>query len=289
MTSSEQSDGPLGEWGLASTAMSEARSSLDGAIERYNELSDRDRERLVYLEERSVSEREAGEDLFHTANNALFIMSVNLELLTRHMAPGVAYDPEKVRRWLALLCDKTKEIAVVTRQLLDVGTEGPLYRVQSFVSLRAAIQRAVVTYADIATAKNIKIAWELPDFAAVAVWTDGVAIATVLDNLISNAIKFSPTGTTVSVRMRRSGNDLICAVCDEGPGLNPDDLANVFERRADVAPKPTGGESSSGHGLASARKLVEALGGKLWAESIEGKGSCFTFSLPTGPNRQSAT
>ena len=263
-----------------STEMAAARACLDQVLARMGELSVVDRERLTYLERSTVDKREAAEDLFHTANNALFVITVNLELLTRHLSLRGECDHEEVRKWLALLIRKTKEIGAVTRRLLTAGTEGPFYLIQTFVSLRSVIEQALEIYGDIARSKTIEIVWELPAFPAIAIWTDAVAVGTVLDNLLSNAIKFSEPGETITVRMTRNGKELICSVDDRGPGLSEEDRSKIFQRGSQLGPKPTGGESSSGYGLAAARDVVERLGGRIWCESVEGKGSSFMFSLP---------
>ena len=261
-----------------------ARACLNDAIARVHELSDRDRQRLAYLEQDFIDNQESTEDLFHTANNALFIISVNLELLTRHLASSGEPQPIEVSRLLRVLKDKTKEIAEINRQVLSGDTseeDGPLYRIHSFISFRSVIQRAIGNYEDVAREKCIRMTWRLPDSAAIAIWSDGVALGVALDNLLSNAIKFSSPGTTIDVSLRREQQALICAVRDEGPGLSESDRAHLFERGVQLGPKPTGGESSSGHGLAVARSVIEGLGGRLWCESTEGNGSCFMISLPT--------
>jgi signal transduction histidine kinase len=263
-----------------SAEMAAARDWLDQALARIDELSVVDRERLVYLERSAVDKREAAEDLFHTANNALFVMSVNLDLLARHLSRIEECQHPEVKKWLALLMRKTSEIGAVTRRLLAAGTEGPPYLIQSFVSLRSVIEQALEVYGDVARDKNIEVTWELPAFPAIAIWTDGVAVGTVLDNLLSNAIKFSEPGTTITIKMTRQGKELICAVNDNGPGLSEDERSRCFERGAQLTPRPTGGESSSGHGLAVARDVVERLGGRIWCESVEGEGASFMFSLP---------
>lgn len=268
-----------------SPATMAARAYLKKAVARLDELSDLDHARLAYLEQRSLDNQDATQDLFHAANNALFIMSVNMELITRHFLITGECEHASVRKWLTMLFQKTQEIAEVNRQLLSVGAEGegsPLYLIHSFISFRVAIQRAVDIYSDVAQEKQITINWTIPDFAAIAIWSDGVAVGSVLDNLLSNAVKFSQPGTVVDVTMRREGDELICAVRDEGPGLSEADLSRLFERGARLTTKPTGGETSSGYGLAVAKGVVESLGGRIWCESVKGEGSCFYFSLPSG-------
>jgi signal transduction histidine kinase len=264
--------------------MAEARAWLDKALARIDELSVADRDRLVYLEQRSTENREAAEDLFHTANNALFVMEMEVELLTCHLKGECEH--KEVKKWLTILTERILEIKAVNRQLFATPGEGPLYNIHSFVSFRSVIERALETYKDLARKKRIRIFWTFPDFPAVAIWTDAVAIGTVLDNLLSNAIKFSQPGKRIDVTMWRQGTELICSVCDEGPGLSRKDLARVFQRGVVLGPKPTGGEPSSGYGLATARGLVKKLGGRIWCESVEGKGTCFMFSLPAEERRK---
>lgn len=269
-------------WAEAATI--QARAVLNDAIAHVHELSDRDRQRLAYLEQASIDSQETTEDLFHTANNALFIISVNLELLTRHLASSGESQPREVTRLLGVLKEKTKEIAEINRQVLsshESEDDGPLYRIHSFISFRSVIQRAIGHYENVAREKSIRITWSLSDFPGIAIWSDGVALGVALDNLLSNAIKFSDPGTTVDVSLRREEQELICAVRDQGPGLSEADRARLFERGVQLGPKPTGGEPSSGHGLAVARSVVESLGGRLWCESAEGNGSSFMISLPT--------
>jgi signal transduction histidine kinase len=271
-TASENSSG-------SAEPMAEARAWLDQAVARIDELSAADRERLTYLEQRSADSKEATEDMFHTANNALFIMSVELELLAHHIHPECKH--VEVKKWISTLSAKISEIKSLNQRLFATNAGGPLYRIHSFVSLRSIVERTLETYADLARKKRIPVSCQVPDFAAITIWTDAIAIGTVLDNLVSNAIKFSKPDKRMTVTISRSGTNLVCAVCDEGPGLSKEDLARIFQRGARLTPKPTGGETSSGYGLAITRDLVRKLGGRIWCESVEGKGTCFTFSLPT--------
>ncbi len=268
--------------------MIEARALLGRAIARIDELSDIDHQRVSYLEQRSTEHeqqthdsQEAAEDLFHTANNALFIVTVNLSLLTRYLARGKC--SAEVGKWLHLMEKKLGEVAVVNRRLLAAKGQGtgPLYLVHSYINFRSIIQRALDVYEDVAREKDIRITWEMPSYPAILVWSDGVAIGTVLDNLLSNAIKFSRPGTKITVSMRREAKELICIVRDEGPGLSDDEVALLFQRGAHLDPRPTAGESSSGFGLAVAHEVVESLGGRIWCDSKKGEGTSFMFALPT--------
>src|SRR5581483_9011914 len=104
----------------------------------------------------------------------------------------------------------------------------------------------------------------------------------ILVNLLHNAIKFSPDGTSVEVRLERVPGGLRIAVRDEGIGIPREAQSRIFERFYKVDRARGGG---TGLGLAIARHIVEAHGGRIWVESEEGRGSTFFVVLPTEPGR----
>lgn len=132
------------------------------------------------------------------------------------------------------------------------------------------------------------------DLSAVQAVCDRGAITQVLENLVSNALKFSPSGATVSVALHRcnakgqqiarsiSGDGSVARieVRDQGPGLSEDDKKKLFKKFARLSAQPTAGEHSTGLGLSIAKKLVEAMSGKIWCESEEGNGAVFIVELP---------
>ncbi len=118
---------------------------------------------------------------------------------------------------------------------------------------------------------------------------DSERLTEVLDNLVSNAIKYTPPGKKIFVkcekkpsqRLQQSGDSVIVSVKDEGQGLSEDDMQKLFGRFQKLSSQPTGGEHSSGLGLYISKKYIEMMGGKIWAES-EGKdkGATFFIELP---------
>jgi signal transduction histidine kinase len=101
-----------------------------------------------------------------------------------------------------------------------------------------------------------------------------------LDNLLSNALKFSPEGSRVLVRLE-TGNGLArFSVEDQGPGLTPEDRKRLFLRFTRLSARPTAGEPSAGLGLSIVKHLVEAMGGRILVESEPGRGATFTVELP---------
>lgn len=100
------------------------------------------------------------------------------------------------------------------------------------------------------------------------------------DNLVSNAVKFSPFGTVIAIRATRRAEAVRVAVRDQGPGLTAADQEKLFHKFQRLSARPTGGESSTGLGLSIAELLVRKHGGRIWAESEPGSGSTFYVELP---------
>ncbi|MCK1357500.1 DUF3369 domain-containing protein [Bradyrhizobium sp. 199] len=117
--------------------------------------------------------------------------------------------------------------------------------------------------------------------ANVVTMCDIDRIREAIDNLISNAIKYSPIGGKIDVAVSHEAGDTIIRVSDEGAGLSPEDLGRLFGRFQRLSAKPTAGESSTGLGLSIVKRIVDMHGGEVTADSEgPGKGSTFTITLP---------
>ncbi|PYT51870.1 MAG: hypothetical protein DMG43_13125 [Acidobacteria bacterium] len=122
---------------------------------------------------------------------------------------------------------------------------------------------------------SVKLPERLPDIAA-----DRPRLTEVLQNLLDNAIQYTPSGGQIRVSAAANGNEVVFTVSDTGIGIPRSDQPRIFERfyRVDVArSREVGG---TGLGLAIAKHLVEAQGGRIWVESEVGRGSQFHFTVP---------
>lgn len=118
---------------------------------------------------------------------------------------------------------------------------------------------------------------------------DKMLLQQSLKNLVGNAIKFSPLGKSIEVSVRRAdkpGGGVIFLVRDEGPGLSGEEQKKLFQKFQRLSTRPTGGEYSTGLGLAITRDLVELHGGTIRAESQVGKGCTFIIEIPPSPPSQ---
>jgi signal transduction histidine kinase len=139
-----------------------------------------------------------------------------------------------------------------------------------------------------ARAKSIELALDLPK-SLPPIWIDAARVDQVMDNLISNAIKFSypHTQVTISARSVVQAPDVPpgveISVVDQGQGIPAVELPRMFQPFSTISVRPTAGEKSTGLGLVIAQRIVEAHGGHIRVESAVGKGSCFSFTLPAVP------
>src|SRR6516162_2095038 len=145
--------------------------------------------------------------------------------------------------------------------------------------LRALIERNLVMNRLLANRRGIRIILAA-EASVPPVLGDATRLSEVIDNLVANAIKFSPTGGTIEVRVRLEGNMIVMSVRDEGEGIAEDEVESMFKpfrkRRAGRATA----EHGSGLGLAIAKGIVQGHGGRIEVESHPGSGSTFTVFLP---------
>lgn len=127
--------------------------------------------------------------------------------------------------------------------------------------------------------KQQKITFQVTSTDSFMIIADEHRIQEAVDNLISNAIKYSPFGKDIVVSISTSGNQAILSIRDDGPGLTKTDLANLFKKFQRLSAKPTGGETSTGLGLSIVKDIMDLHKGNVWAESELGKGTTFYLSL----------
>jgi len=174
---------------------------------------------------------------------------------------------------------------------LSLAEAGQFALAEEPTDMAELARRALQHHEATALAKGIRLTLDAPA-ALPLIPADPARLAQVLNNLIANALRYTPGGGTVSVAVRREATAarIVVRVADTGEGIAPDDLPHVFDRffRADRSRARRSG--GSGLGLAIARQIVAAHGGQIWAESAPGVGSTFSFALPiAGPAARGQT
>ena len=146
----------------------------------------------------------------------------------------------------------------------------------NLAGLAAQVVEASQTRAD---AKNQTISVAAP--GALTVRADYGRLWEAIDNLVTNAIKYTPAGGRIDVVVEQAGADACVTVSDSGLGLSPEDIGRLFGRFQRLSAKPTGGESSTGLGLSIVKKIVDLHGGRVSAQSGgPQRGSAFHIALP---------
>jgi signal transduction histidine kinase len=130
-----------------------------------------------------------------------------------------------------------------------------------------------------ANQKNINLIIDKND-QLPSIMIDKSRIAEVVDNLLSNAIKYTYPDGEVRLYTEIQPNEICVHIRDSGQGLNETDLNHIFKSYKKLSARPTGGESSTGFGLAIVKKIVELHHGRVWVESKVKQGSTFSFSIP---------
>jgi signal transduction histidine kinase len=187
----------------------------------------------------------------------------------------------KTIRAMAGLCDK---MLALIDDLLDVSAieSGHLAMEMREVGLVDYLTEAHRNNALMAKAKEIELILEMPE-TLPKVLMDPNRIDQVINNLITNAIKFSKPASRIILRAALSEGAVAISVTDRGQGIPREEISEMFQYFGRTKVLPTAGEKSTGLGLAIAKRMVEAHGGKIGVESEPGKGSTFTFTLPLKP------
>jgi len=194
---------------------------------------------------------------------------------------GALEDPKNNRRFLEIMRDHANRLAQLTDDLLKLARieAGKLELQFAPVALIEIVERCAETALLKASRKQITLDIEIPP-GLPPLLGDGSLLGDVLQNLLDNAIQYTPPGGQIRVSASADSRETVATVSDTGIGIPVIDQERIFERfyRVDAARSREAG--GTGLGLSIAKHIVEAHGGRLWVESVVGEGSKFSFSIP---------
>ncbi len=215
----------------------------------------------------------------HDLRNPLSVISNIAELIQENLA---IIPPEKVLNYMGKIYQSVARMSQLITQLLDVSViESGKFNINlEPIDILPIVQKTLDHHEEQIKTKSIVVHLKSQSFSFKAM-VDKNLSEQILDNLVSNAIKYSPLGKTVYIHIFQQNPYIRCEFQDQGPGLDENDLAKLFGKFSRLTPQPTGGEYSTGLGLFIVNKLVAAMKGKVWCESEVGKGSTFIVELPS--------
>ena len=186
--------------------------------------------------------------------------------------------------FLSIIQASTEFMATLVNDLLDVAKieSGKLQLDVEPTDLAPLVEQNAALNRPIARSKDIALRVSVDEVPPMAL--DAPKIQQVLNNLISNAIKYSPSDTAVDVRLHRSKGEVVLSVEDQGQGIPEDEIDALFEPFATTSVRGTAGEKSTGLGLVITKRIVEGHGGQIQVESDVGEGTVFVVTLPIEGN-----
>lgn len=215
----------------------------------------------------------------HDLKNPLFNISLSADMLAE-----TADDPEKVRKMAGVIANSAKRALGFVERYLERRADIALRR--GYAPKTHDGQLLVRTCCEDIEAhaahKSQKLEYRME--AIDPVLADADAFGVAYGNLLSNAVKYSPPGATIDVIVGPGRPGTVrFTVADRGPGIDEAKREQLFKRFARLDAQPTGGESSTGVGLAAAFREAQWMGGELWHEPRNGGGSIFVLELPVAP------
>lgn len=261
------------------------RARLSSCLRR-KELLDREKAHLQRLEATNEELRRLGQlksrflaTAAHDLKNPLTTVLILLEQITEAAGSGDAGTLQ--RRHAGRIRDSVNRMLGIIQAILDSAAHeaGDLPLALGPVDLAGLAHAVLEDNRDYAHSKQIELTLkaESPGIPALA---DPSRMRDVLDNLVNNAIKFSPSQRRVELRVGRSGNRARVEVQDEGPGLTEEDCRLAFTPYQRLSARPTGNEVSTGLGLSIVKHLVDLQQGAVKVSCTPGQGATFTVDLP---------
>jgi signal transduction histidine kinase len=263
---------------LLTIAATQAAIAIENA-RLYTSLEQRARnltEVCAELQEADRLKDEMVQNVSHELRTPLTFVKGYVELL---LAGDAGPLTDEQREYLEVVIERTDTVTRLVSDIMFLQQADQLPNKKSGISLVRLARRALQGCAAIADKARLTLVEDMPDSAPLVVGDEG-RLLQVFDNLLGNAIKFSPEGGQITVAVEDEGPVARVSVSDQGIGIPKDQQERIFERFYQVDGSARRRFGGTGLGLAIAKRIVEAHGGEIWAESESGEGSTFFFTVP---------
>jgi PAS domain S-box-containing protein len=206
----------------------------------------------------------------------------NIKMIAKLIKEDTSLTHDDILEFSDDILTTSERMFEMIKNLLDINRieQGKIDLEPEYFSLKYILNIVVGYFKDQAESKGISIILENDEEDDYICYADRNAASQVLENLISNAVKYSPYNKKVYLKLYNNPNEVLFEVKDEGPGISHEDQNKLFGKFARLSAMPTGGENSTGLGLSIVKKLMELMNGKVWCESEIGYGASFFVSFP---------
>jgi signal transduction histidine kinase len=240
-------------------------------------------EQLQFADQKQRELESLRRDLIAWVGHDLQTPLASMRAILEALSDGVVDEPEMVKRYLLTAQRDVMSLSALIDDLFQMSQlDAGGFPLQSApASLSDLVSDTLESFSELAKQHEITLEGQVEQDVD-PVLMDTQAIGRVFNNLISNALRHTPSQGRVSVRVRRASSGVDVTVSDTGEGIRLQDIPHIFERfyRGDASRSRNRGASGAGLGLAIARSIVQAHGGDIQVQSEPGKGTQFTFHLP---------
>jgi signal transduction histidine kinase len=275
--------------GLMQWRSSKRRREINETLAQQNQFIQNQRREIIEQNEKLSRRNEQLSDLNHEKDTLMSIVAHDLKS-PLNTIKGVADLmelegglTEDQKRYVSMTKDATQAGLYLIKDLLDVHMleENVLPHYTSF-DISAFLLKKVNAFQPMAESKKIHL--HITRIENVEVWMDADYLTRIIDNLFTNAIKFSNKNSSVEVAAGKSADTLWISIKDQGQGFSEKDRRDLFQKFKKLSAQPTAGESSNGLGLAIVKTLVDRMKGTIELISEKGKGSEFIIKFPVSKN-----
>lgn len=190
-------------------------------------------------------------------------------------------EQSKIKTYARMILDASNRMIGLIENFLNINAieRGNLQFDLSNCNLTTIVQNVIDNYQNLADTKSITVNTEMDEVLPL-IYSDENACYQVLDNLLNNAIKFSPKKSSITVKTYLDGQNVVAEIQDNGPGISEEDQKLLFKKFTKLSARPTNGEHSSGLGLAIVKKLADSLNIKIIIDSKIEQGTTFKVIFP---------
>ncbi|OJJ17270.1 hypothetical protein BKI52_31710 [marine bacterium AO1-C] len=231
-------------------------------------------EDIQYTNKKLLALNQEKNQLIHVVAHDLKVPLSHISSLISIIDPGSGNLTEQQSKFLEIIGLSADRLIKLINNILDIDaieSNKAKLNLEAF-NLGEILQEVSDEFIFLAAQKNIEIINDIhPGIALV----DKIHIAQIFENLLSNSVKFSPKNSKIYVRCHNMGEKVRVEVQDQGVGILPEEMSQLFIKYQKLSAKPTGGEKSTGLGLSIVKQYVEAMKGQVWCESEPGQGATF--------------